>query len=407
MPESVLHLAWSSVDGERRVIEADDGSNYRVLYPGMPGGSVGPDFRDAVLESADGTESVGDLEVHVDPYDWQAHGHHQDHRYSNVMFHAVTGGLDGAPAFNVHGMRVPSIDIGALAKSPPNAVVKKDDAFAAVDARYDRDWLDEAGDERFAMKVRMLRHEIESYGADLALQLAVFECLGYSRNRAAFRQLGQRLPWPYLARWSVMPRRVAVAGDLETRMSEIFDWAAGFGARPHEIDVPRLAGDAPQWSSVSGRPSNRPQARVRGAAALACVWIRNAGPARHAVNAVRRSERATQLRGIFTIRDASIGCGRAGDIVVNAVLPFVAAWSELRRDDALYRAARHCFAHHPALPDNAVIREAARMLGRRGFNIGRLKTARQQQGLMQAYKRMLLRPRATRQLSLGHKVPSV
>ena len=75
VPETMLHEAWRRADGSRTQVSTKGGENYRVLYSGIPSGSYGPDFRDAVLERGDGSEVVGDVEIHRDLSDWYAHGH--------------------------------------------------------------------------------------------------------------------------------------------------------------------------------------------------------------------------------------------------------------------------------------------------------------------------------------------
>ena len=64
VPEKTLHEAWRRADMKRSAFGTADGEQYRVLYSGMPGGSFGPDFRDAVLEAGDGSELQGDVEIH-------------------------------------------------------------------------------------------------------------------------------------------------------------------------------------------------------------------------------------------------------------------------------------------------------------------------------------------------------
>ena len=56
-----------------------------MLPGGRPGGSLGPDFTDAVVERDDGVVFCGDIEIHVRESDWRAHGHHKDPRYNGVV----------------------------------------------------------------------------------------------------------------------------------------------------------------------------------------------------------------------------------------------------------------------------------------------------------------------------------
>lgn len=413
----VLHEAWRRADGSRASLVATDGKQYRVLYSGMPGGSYGPDFRDAVLEGNDGSEVVGDVEVHRDPADWFIHGHDTDPKYGRVRFHAVGTQLRSdkraarAPVVNSLGFEVPELSIGQLIDDHGEPTFNRSD-----DASYDsaergaRDWLCAMGDERFALKVSSIRTDAERLDPDLALQMAIFECLGYPRNRGAFRHLAKRLPWSFLAGLVRLKANVSDGRDGESRLvaraKELLSWAAGFGERPSWSHVRRLAGDVPSWTAAAGRPSNRPEARLEAGAHLVAAWWLNGGPLRHALTAVECAERSSSIRGRYCFGDGVLGVGRAGEIVVNAILPGLAAWAEAGRDDALYAKTLALYREHPSLPSNSVYEEAKQVLSRRGFRVGRLRGARLQQGVMHIYRSMILRPRASRQLRLGHRALS-
>ena len=420
--EMVLHEAWRRADESRAWVSTADGERYRVLYSGMPGGSYGPDFRDAVLERNDGSEVVGDVEIHRNPRDWFAHKHDTDERYDRVTFHAVGAGTGRASAManssavNSLGFEVPELGIGSLIdydgepmfKSSPLATNGTSDR--STDGSVGR-WLDAMGDERFALKIRSMRIDIERFGPDLALQMAIFECLGYPRNRGAFRHLAKRLPWAFLAGFA---RCDANVGDGDARSEsdeviralELLRWGAGIGERPVWSPVKRLAGDVPRWTAASGRPSNRPEARLVTAARLVVSWWRNGGPFRQAVAALRDAERSSFMRDSYRMNEGVLGVGRAGEIVVNAVLPLLAAWAEAGSDDGLYSKAMKIYREHPSLPSNSVYEEAKRVLARRCFQVGRLRGARRQQGVMHIYRLMILRPRYSRQMQLGSRALS-
>ena len=412
----VLHEAWRRADGSRVPLSTADGKQYRVLYSGMPGGSYGPDFRDAVLEGDDGSEVVGDVEVHRDSGDWFVHGHDTDPKYGRVTFHAVGTKLVNdsstarAAVVNSLGFEVPELSIGQLIGDHGKLAFKRGGAIADDAESSVGDWLDAMGDERFALKISSMRTDVERFGPDLALQMAIFECLGYPRNRGAFRHLAKRLPWAFLAGLVRLNTDVTDDRDGESRLvaraGELLNWAAGFGERPRWSPVRCLAGNVPSWTSASGRPSNRPEARLAAAAYLVAAWWLNGGPLRHALDVIGCAERSSNVRGRYCVGDGALGTGRAGEIVVNAVLPVLAAWAEVGRDDALYANALRFYREHPSLPSNSVYEEANRVLTRRGFRAGRLRGARRQQGVMHIYRSMLLRPRVARQLHLGHRALS-
>ena len=78
---------------------------------------------------------------------------------------------------------------------------------------------------------------------------------------------------------------------------------------------------------------------------------------------------------------ALVGVGRAKDLAVNAVLPFVYAWAELTSKRPGLDAALSLYHLFPRLPDNALFREMAmQLLPHRWRKV--VSTARRQQGLL-------------------------
>jgi hypothetical protein len=77
-----------------------------MLPGGRPGGSLGPDFTDAVVERDDGVVFCGDIEIHVRESDWRAHGHHKDPRYNGVVLHVVAAESEGRPAIGATGASI-------------------------------------------------------------------------------------------------------------------------------------------------------------------------------------------------------------------------------------------------------------------------------------------------------------
>lgn len=417
--ESFLHEVWRSADGDRSRVATADGRSFRILYSGMPGGSFGPDFKDAVLEARDGSEVQGDVEIHREVSDWYTHGHDEDERYGRVIFHAVGSSSHGdkrRATLNALGAEVEEIEIGEL-------VVGSDVSSIALRARFPRErgvtvedavevedeWLDAAGDERFAQMIASRRVDVDRFGPDLAMQMSVFEGLGYPRNRIQFRTLARRLPWPFLVRFAHRTRHSERGGeDCEEdvdRAADLLRWAGGFAPKPGFSPVPKLAGDPPRWCAAASRPANRPQVRIVSAAHLVAEWWSIGGPLRWALSEMSVADDSARLPKAFRPING-IGEGRAGEIVVNAVLPTIAAWAEIGGDGALYRAATHQYRQHRSLPSNSVLREAERAIRLRGCPIGRIRGARRQQGAMHIYKMMLLRPRVASQIRLGQRVLS-
>ena len=401
LPETELHHAWQQADGTRAQVESADGRRYRVLYSGMPGGSYGPDFRQAVLEREDGSELVGDVEIHVRAREWYAHGHAEDAQYNGVKLHGVWSARDGGGSVvNFAGLRVPQVGLSELHRR----VRTKREAWDGL--RDDCDvgvvlgerMVSQAGDEWFAGKVAMFGEEIKTFGADIALQLGLFEALGYSRNRWQFRTLGRRVPWPYLKREiMVNVGRGLTASEVSL---PLLRWGSGWDARPDFAVAPALVGDAPVWNRASGMPANRPERRVAAAAELVSAWYSRGGPMAQAVDAVRRAERCSDLWKEVTPKGSGIGRSRAMEMTVNVLLPFVAAWARFGGDGVLYAKAVTLYETHPDVSENSVLRESVRYLRSRGVGIADCRGARLQHGAMHLYRSVLVRPRPTRQPGL-------
>ncbi len=407
LPETMLHHAWRLADGTKAPVAGADGTRYRVLYSGMPGGSYGPDFRQAVVERDDGSEIIGDVEIHVRSREWYTHGHDTDDKYCGVKLHGVWSATDGrGKVMNAAGLPVPQIGLSTLhqrlaenrtdaASAACELSAKESDGNGdTVSARMIRT----AGDEWLAEKISMFNTEIDSFGGDLAVQLGVFEALGYSRNRWQFRTLARRVPWHYL-------KREMIANDCNATCpgeiaEQLLRWGAGFGDAPTFASAPLLAGSVPNWNHASGMPANRPERRVKAAAVLAATWYASGGPLTHALETVRSAKTCSDIWRAIAPQGSGVGQSRAREIVVNVLLPFVAAWAKRGGDRALYTHAVALYESHPSMGSNSLLRESLHFLASRGFSGIAYRGARNQQGAIHLYRSMLLRPRPTRQPAL-------
>ena len=79
-----------------------------------------------------------------------------------------------------------------------------------------------------------------------------------------------------------------------------------------------------------------------------------------------------------------IGEGRAREIAVNVVLPFMHAWGGITRDHELRAVSKDIFRRMPGLADNEITREMKRLLPPGVDTRG----AQRHQGLIHLYKHM-------------------
>lgn len=332
--EAELAARWSAGCWRGATLRTERGEMYRVVFEGRRGGGAGPDFRDAVLACGDGSQVYGDIELHLRPTGWRAHGHAGDPRYNGLALHVVLTRAVHDPTETrlANGRAVPLVVLGNLddAAPPPalDALYRWPCAGNGDAGRSARlmELLREAGMARFAEHTARFVGALQAaptvdVGWDApnrVLWLALAEALGYGRDRAALRQLGESL----LDAAPTSKIEATLPSVERMRARGLLAWRARW----------RQAGP---WPAL--------------AAAL------SAGDARHGVAALRAALRVAD-RG-------AVSPSRADIVAVNVALPFAAALAALQRDEALAGRALDVYKAWPGLPSNQIVREMARTLG--------------------------------------------
>jgi hypothetical protein len=337
--DEIARRWWALQPGT--ILPLSDGGSYQLLFAGHPGGSCGPDVRDAVLCGADGVragettqrgthadqcaERVGDVEFHIRSSDWELHQHHSDPRYNNVILHVVLLCDDPHPTLRQDGVAVPVCSLYDLAPPPalsmPVGTVWPCQLVMRRFAERERfDLLRWAGLQRFEQKTHAFVEQLHAADPcgpldlyDVCLITALAEGLGYGRDRAFFRAVGQRL--------------TGVASS-----------------------VPEPLGRAPQPSPLDAR-------RLRVLRTLVESW-RLPGAwrtLRKLLLAHTQQTRILQaLRAPYL--DAGLSLARTDILLCNVVLPFAAAVALLEHDEQLAQRAQKLYEMHPGLASNRVTR---------------------------------------------------
>ena len=354
LPERLLAKLWRAKEG--RSLRTVDGRRVKVLYAGRPAPGHGPDFQDAVVRM-DGERTAGNVELHRKPSDWRAHGHDADAAYDGVMLHVVAQADEAGP----------DLPLAELSRPEPREPVEPPlmARLARASSGELREVLVRSGVARFRERVEAARRSVEEAGAEQALHETVFDALGYAENRAPFRWLAQAVPESKLRLLAAnLPPDERPAG-LERVLLNV----SGLDDESHTS-----VGERPSWKTAGVRPVNHPRRRIRGAAAL-LARASDEGLLAACEGAV--AEGRTSLERLFRAESpagALIGAGRARDVVVNAVLPLLAA---LGNADA-----EGLFLRYPALPENSLTREARRLTGAQGTRL----SACEQLGLVRLYR---------------------
>jgi hypothetical protein len=334
--EAVLAELWAG----RRLrgpLFTVSGKQIEVVYPGRAAPGWGPDFRDAYLVLA-GAPLQGDVELHLRTSGFAGHGHLADPAYDRLALHVVLTHDEPLPwTLTRSGRRVEILELaaqiigqatrgGALALGAPLPCAGVEQLIGTAEARRR---LRAMALRRLRASAERFRREAAALGAEQALYARLLEGLGYQQNRAPMRLLAARLPLAALLEGS--------AADPERRAERL----AG-------LLIEQAAGLP--WRLERLRPAASPFLRLRaGGALVARLWER--GPAESALAGL-------DARGMVSLLGVPGGCGhgRAIELAVNAVLPYLASGGqEERAEDLLlvlpspgrYGGLRHLYASLP------------------------------------------------------------
>ena len=272
--EAALGRLWAA--GARGPLRLADGRALRIIFPGVPGGASGPDFRGAIVDAA-GDLLRGDVELHLRASGWRAHGHHRDPAYAAVVLHVVAENDSGAMAtLHSSGRAVPVLVLSAAAGGqalfPPPFTPPC--AFAVASGRDPAAVLERLSLRRLRMKAARAVPLLAASGAGQTLYTLALEQLAGSANRGAFAALARRLPLAPLLEAAEMaldgtPRTLAFTAALRAAAAPLALRRAGL--RPLAAPGKRLeaaaalfagwwpAGSAPVWPLALVPPDAMPR----------------------------------------------------------------------------------------------------------------------------------------------------
>ena len=389
--EKQLARLWERRAARHHAFHTEAGARIRVLYPGRPGVTAGPDFRDALLMVEGQGLVQGDVEVHLRQRDWQSHGHHNDPNYNGVVLHVALQS-EPEPSRTDAGGAPPVVNLHALLTDPPDTdnnreTVRNQLWQSLAPHGYRRPespeqmtaLLNRAGDERFLSHSKRCQMLMSAQSPEQTLWESICDALGYRHNRHPFLMLATAGPYTLLS-------HAALLLPEPQRESTLIQWLlrlAGFenGPVPSGLGPPL---DPKQWRLFRVRPPNHPHRRILGAAALVARFA-GAGLIAGMQSASAPGDPKILAQTLtVTSRDdqpAPIGSTRARDIAVNVALPFLHGYSTLSGAHGNAEKMLELYRRYGPLSDNEITRELAAALQQPGWK--RIaNNARRQQGLI-------------------------
>ena len=161
LPEYKLVDLWRDLISREDVLVTETGEPLRIIYPGRLNDDRGADIRDAVIASGNIVQQ-GEIELHVNSGDWEAHGHHQDTAYNKVILHVVLENNSPLTMHRANGELLPTLSLHRYLEKrlQPAASILPCSEIAVRNPEKVKHILDEAGETRFRQKAAQFQDEL-------------------------------------------------------------------------------------------------------------------------------------------------------------------------------------------------------------------------------------------------------
>ena len=410
--EKILAFRWQQLLGKELITE--EGEKLKAIYPGRINNDSGPDFRDVTI-TINGEFVRGDMEIHVKSSNWYRHAHDGNPEYNGVILHLVEW-HDCNSTLLQNGKLIPVVCLSPELwhrTSLPFYHLPCFQMFKRRDKQALKELLNVAGKERFEQKASSFQSACWREEAGRVLFRGMMRALGYSKNMNPFEELSGKLSLNFIERlepreslslkqaWllgtaGLLPSQRLWENSSREREIEVLEqiWQSiGKGVKPMSQN---------DWQFSHVYPNNSP---VRRLVALSYLLQRyhKRGLLKGILQLVEKTPLTAGRRGLDdslivagdsywqehfdigwkTRKSALLGHGKAGELMVNVILPFISSWGGITNDPELREKAVNFYLHYSKLAENEITRHMVDQLclaDTSGF------TACHQQGLIHIYR---------------------
>lgn len=372
MSEAFLYFLWQYQYFTKLNLTTTDGHPVQVLHPGFRNHDAGPDFFNARLLINE-VEWGGTVEMHTKASDWLAHRHQHDRAYDNVILHVVwqdDRATTGRRVDRANGTPLPTLELRPLTNTAlidryarlsnsPDAIPCAGQ-FRSVQPLRLTSMLDRAMLQRLERKAARVRAIFETTGGDweeTAYRLLAVN-MGFKINAEPMAQLGRALPLKAILKHrDVLLQAEAMlfgtAGLLDTtdesQPGNADEYAASLQREYRFLSVKyglldkQVTAYAWKWGRL--RPANFPTLRLAQLARLLTnhaslfslfVGTDNADTLLKSLQLTPSNYWQSHYRfGKATERAVpTLGPNSAGNIIINTVVPLLAAYAHHRGQPA-------------------------------------------------------------------------
>jgi len=403
--EKQVALIWQQVVGKELI--STEGEPIEVIYPGRANGGTGPDYRDAVIVSKPNLIQ-GDIELHVNSDDWYNHAHHCDNKYNNVILHTVMWHDCQSSTLLQNGKSVPVLCLAQALQHQPYLLPHQLPCAQLInhmDRQTLRKLLNAAGEERFKQKAMHFQTEILRHGSNGAqkadggqvLFQGMMRALGYTKNTKPFEELATRMPLKFIeSRKGLVLKQALLLGTAGLLPSQ--RWERNLEAEKEVQKLEHLWESAGKkvktmkgrdWNFSHIYPNNSPVRRIialsylteryhEGTLLTGILQLVKQTPL-HAGHRTLESGLTVAGDGYwrehfdFDVTSKTkitslkygilLGNSKAGEIIVNVVLPFAFAWGEINNEAMLTEKAMELYRGYPRLAEHCITQHMAKQLG--------------------------------------------
>lgn len=273
--ERLFQYLWKH-NMTQKELRLEGGEALEILSPGTLNLDAGPDFANARLR-IDGTEWVGNVEIHVKASDWYAHNHHTNPAYDSVVLHVVA--ISDRQVSRTDGSNIPQLTLTYPEQffslyellSREIAEVRCAGWLNSVPRLIKEGWLEALTVERLQQKSSRILEMVTNMHGDweTVTFISLARALGFGLNADPFEILARSIPLNYLMRHSdnLMQLEALLfgqAGMLDTSVHifdeyyqslcrEYFFLARKYNLHPMRRDL---------WKYARTRPQNFPHRRI-------------------------------------------------------------------------------------------------------------------------------------------------
>lgn len=336
LSERVVQKVWLQQDFATKGLKTASGKQLKIKHPGRWNFQEGPDFKEARIV-LDGTEIIGDVEIHLNLMDWNHHQHGSDTNYDRVVLHVVlylesinqvaqVQTTRGKVPEMLHLMPLMSQDLESYAM---------DEALLKLERHNELQWvmqflefpigkrleiLQQQAYKRWQQKLKYAKQRLETEGWEAACHSYALEVLGYKRNRTPMLRLAQKYP---LKQMQGMLHKHETQNAPSLTAEQLF------------------CEEAPSWKLNGLRPANHPRKRLEQYLTIVQnqpewptllmnsikQFPASASASESSTSKFRKQFQLLELKKIISesVFGSHVSDGRLNTIIVDAILPLATA----------------------------------------------------------------------------------